>query len=141
MKSFVRTLCGQCFENKFCKNIRTEISLQKAELTCILTKYSKNDRKTATNLQLFRRPPKINVRNSSVSKISKCRFTKKSHFFNFHRELQQRIPNELLSELATCVIEGPVFEIVQGLKDVQNAEEKQLFKERLGVLRSHSSNF
>ena len=59
----------------------------------------------------------------------------------FFRELQQRIPNELLSELATCVIEGPVFEIVQGLKDVQNAEEKQLFKERLGVLRSHSSKF
>ena len=55
--------------------------------------------------------------------------------------MQQRIPNELLSELATCVIEGPVFEIVQGLKDVQNAEEKQLFKERLGVLRSHSSKF
>ena len=66
---------------------------------------------------------------------------KNLNFSNFHRELQQRIPNELLSELATCVIEGPVFEIVQGLKDVQNAEEKQLFKERLGVLRSHSSKF
>ena len=59
--------------------------------------------------------------------------------FFFYRELQQRIPNELLSALATCTVEGPIFEIVQGLTEVQNATEKQLFKDRLNILRGHSS--
>jgi len=54
-------------------------------------------------------------------------------------ELQQRIPNELLSALATCQVEGPIFEIVQGLTEVQNATEKQLFKDRLNILRGHSN--
>ena len=59
--------------------------------------------------------------------------------YNFYRELQQRIPNELLSALATSTVEGPIFEIVQGLTEVQNATEKQLFKDRLNILRGHSS--
>merc|ERR1719384_1219494 len=53
-------------------------------------------------------------------------------------ELQQRIPNELLSELATSLVEGPIFEIVSSLTEVQNVTEKQLFRERLQVLRGHS---
>ena len=53
-------------------------------------------------------------------------------------ELQQRIPNELLSELATSLVEGPIFEIVTSLTEVQNATEKQLFRERLQILRGHS---
>ena len=60
-------------------------------------------------------------------------------FKTFYRELQQRIPNELLSALATSTVEGPIFEIVQGLTEVQNATEKQLFKDRLNILRGHSS--
>ena len=56
----------------------------------------------------------------------------------FLRDLQQRIPNELLSELATTLVEGPIFEIVSSLKEVQNVTEKQLFRERLQVLRTHS---
>ena len=36
-------------------------------------------------------------------------------------------------------MEGPIFEIVQGLTEVQNATEKQLFKDRLNILRGHSS--
>lgn len=53
-------------------------------------------------------------------------------------ELQQRIPNELLSELATCLVEGPIFEIVASLTEVQHATEKQFFRDRLQVLRGHS---
>ena len=60
-------------------------------------------------------------------------------YYDFYRELQQRIPNELLSALATSTVEGPIFEIVQGLTEVQNATEKQLFKDRLNILRGHSS--
>ena len=59
--------------------------------------------------------------------------------FFIYRELQQRIPNELLSALANCAVEGPIYEIVQSLTEVQNSTEKQLFKERLEILRSHSS--
>ena len=57
---------------------------------------------------------------------------------NLYRDLQQRIPNELLSELANSIEEGPIFEIVKSLTEVQNATEKQLFRERLQVLRGHS---
>ena len=60
-------------------------------------------------------------------------------FFASHfSDLQQRIPNELLSALATSLVEGPIFEIVSSLTEVQNVTEKQLFRERLQVLRGHS---
>ena len=36
------------------------------------------------------------------------------------------------------LVEGPIFEIVSSLTDVQNATEKQLFRDRLQVLRGHS---
>ena len=53
-------------------------------------------------------------------------------------ELQQRIPNELLSDIARCLVEGPIYEIVSSLTEVQNGTEKQLFRERLQMLRGHS---
>ena len=56
-------------------------------------------------------------------------------------DLQQRIPNELLSVLATSLVEGPIFEIVSSLTEVQNVTEKQLFRERLQVLRGHSRKY
>ena len=59
-------------------------------------------------------------------------------FLIYFRDLQQRIPNELLSALATSLVEGPIFEIVSSLTEVQNVTEKQLFRERLQVLRGHS---
>ena len=58
--------------------------------------------------------------------------------FIYFSDLQQRIPNELLSALATSLVEGPIFEIVSSLTEVQNVTEKQLFRERLQVLRGHS---
>ena len=62
--------------------------------------------------------------------------------FTFHfSDLQQRIPNELLSALATSLVEGPIFEIVSSLTEVQNVTEKQLFRERLQVLRGHSRKY
>ena len=55
-----------------------------------------------------------------------------------HSDLQQRIPNELLSELATNLAEGPIFQIVQSLTEVQQANEKKVFRERLELLKKHS---
>ena len=65
-----------------------------------------------------------------------------THTIQFYsRDLQQRIPNELLSALATSLVEGPIFEIVTSLTEVQNVTEKQLFRERLQVLRGHSREY
>ena len=54
--------------------------------------------------------------------------------------LQQRIPNETLSGLASALADGPIFEIVDGLTEVQQAVEKQLFRQRLEMLKRHSGN-
>ena len=40
--------------------------------------------------------------------------------------------------MATSLVEGPIFEIVTSLTEVQNATEKQLFRERLQILRGQS---
>ena len=48
------------------------------------------------------------------------------------------LPGKII--LTACSeIRGPIYEIVQSLTEVQNSTEKQLFKERLEILRSHSS--
>lgn len=51
------------------------------------------------------------------------------------RQIQQRIPNELLSSLSTCLVQGQVFEILQMLHEVQSETEKQLFQRRLQRIR------
>lgn len=60
------------------------------------------------------------------------------------RDLQQRIPNETLSGLASSLAEGQIFEIIDGLTEVQQETEKKLFRERLELQRRISdekSNF
>jgi len=51
---------------------------------------------------------------------------------------QQRLPNELLSSLASSLVHGQIFEIVKALTDVQQGTEKQLFQQRLQLLKTHS---
>ncbi len=53
------------------------------------------------------------------------------------RTLQQRLPSEVLSSLASTLseAEGQVFQIVRMLTEVQNATEKQLFRKRMELLR------
>ena len=53
-------------------------------------------------------------------------------------EIQQRIPNEVLSGLATAIASGHIYEIVKGLTEVQQLEEKSLFHQRLELLKKHS---
>ena len=52
--------------------------------------------------------------------------------------MQQRIPNEVLSGLATAIASGHIYEIVRGLTEVQQLEERSLFHQRLDLLRKHS---
>jgi len=53
-------------------------------------------------------------------------------------EIQQRIPNEVLSGLATAIASGHIYEIVRGLTEVQQLEEKSLFHQRLELQKKHS---
>ncbi len=59
---------------------------------------------------------------------------------SFPRTLQQRLPPELLSSLASSLVEGggQVFEIVAALTDLQNASEKAHFRRRAELQRSHA---
>lgn len=43
---------------------------------------------------------------------------------------QQRLPYELLSDLANCLIDETVGKIVDGLKDIQHMTEKNLYEKR-----------
>lgn len=44
---------------------------------------------------------------------------------------------DLLSSLASAVLDGTVFEIVQSLQEVQQLEEKSLFSQRTKLVNEH----
>ena len=46
-----------------------------------------------------------------------------------------------MSGLASAVADGPIFEIVEGWTEVQQAVEKQLFRQRLELVKKHSGAF
>jgi len=50
---------------------------------------------------------------------------------------QQRISNDLLSGLANTLLHDTIFEIVQGLKEIQDVTEKQLFQSRVQLMERH----
>lgn len=47
---------------------------------------------------------------------------------------QMRLPCELLSGLANCLLNATIFEIVKGLMEIQHVTEKHLFQQRLGLI-------
>ena len=55
------------------------------------------------------------------------------------REYQQRIPHELLSSLANCLLDDTIFQIVNGLRDIQQLTEKNLFQKRMKTLEGLKS--
>ena len=59
----------------------------------------------------------------------------------FGRRYQQRVPYELLSSLGQCLLNPTVFEIVQGLREIQQVTEKHLFQQRLQLQNEHRSEF
>lgn len=53
------------------------------------------------------------------------------------RQYQQRVPYELLSGLANCLLNETIFKIVEGLTEIQQVTEKQLLQGRLQLLQKH----
>ncbi|KAG6446359.1 hypothetical protein O3G_MSEX004466 [Manduca sexta] len=51
---------------------------------------------------------------------------------------QMRVPIELLSGLANCLLNDTVFEIVKGLMEIQHVTEKHLFQQRLQVINENT---
>uniref|UniRef100_A0A8C5LSN2 Uncharacterized protein n=1 Tax=Leptobrachium leishanense TaxID=445787 RepID=A0A8C5LSN2_9ANUR len=50
---------------------------------------------------------------------------------------QQRLSHTILSDLALALIDGTVFEIVQGLLEIQHLTEKNLYNQRLKLHAEH----
>ncbi|XP_013177728.1 PREDICTED: gonadal protein gdl [Papilio xuthus] len=51
---------------------------------------------------------------------------------------QMRVPIELLSGLANCLLNDTIFEIVKGLMEIQHVTEKHLFQQRLQIINNHT---
>ncbi|XP_064618190.1 LOW QUALITY PROTEIN: protein DGCR6-like [Liolophura sinensis] len=81
--------------------------------------------------------------------LAKRELQQKRHYFllselqSMARELpgkyQQRMSYDLLSSLASAVLDGTVFEIVQSLQEVQQLEEKSLFSQRTKLINEHKA--
>lgn len=52
-----------------------------------------------------------------------------------------RLPYELLSSLANCLLNETIFEIVKGLLEIQHVTEQHLFQQRLQFINSKKSKF
>lgn len=50
-----------------------------------------------------------------------------------------RVPCELLSSLANCLLNDTIFEIVKGLLEIQHVTEKHLYQQRLQVENKQKS--
>ncbi|XP_035870552.1 protein DGCR6L isoform X4 [Phyllostomus discolor] len=53
---------------------------------------------------------------------------------------QQRLSYTTLSDLALALLDGTVFEIVQGLLEIQHLTEKSLYNQRLRLQNEHRGN-
>ncbi|XP_014774716.1 protein DGCR6 isoform X2 [Octopus bimaculoides] len=89
------------------------------------------------------------MEDTYASEIERKELLQKKHYFFLNelqqmaRELpskyQQRVPYDLLSGLAHALLDGTVFEIVQGLSEVQHLEEKSLFNQRVKQTNDHKA--
>ena len=57
-----------------------------------------------------------------------------------NRKYQQRLPYDLLSALSNALLDGTVFQIVNGLKEVQQWEERTMFGQRSKLVSDHKGN-
>lgn len=65
------------------------------------------------------------------------------HLKQYHEELpesyQVRIPHEILSSLANCLLNDTIFEIVKGLMEIQHVTENHLSTMRDQITTQHKS--
>lgn len=57
---------------------------------------------------------------------------------HYYRKYQMRVPIELLSGLANCLLNDTVFEIVKGLMEIQHVTEKHLYQQRFHIINKHT---
>lgn len=60
--------------------------------------------------------------------------------FIIFRKYQMRVPYELLSSLANCLLNETVFEIVKGLMEIQHVTEQHLYQQRLQFINQKKGN-
>lgn len=67
------------------------------------------------------------------------------HLKEYHQELpeylQVRIPHEVLSGIANCLLNDTIFEIVKGLMEIQHVTENHLSKLREQIVTQHKSKY
>jgi len=78
--------------------------------------------------------------------LAKKESVQRKHYFLFNelknmaKELPnkyaQRLPYDLLSSLANSLIDGTVFQIVEGLVEIQQMSERNLFNQRLKIINA-----
>lgn len=79
--------------------------------------------------------------------LAKKESQQRKHYFLFNelknmaKELPnkyaQRLPYDLLSSLANSLIDGTVFQIVEGLVEIQQMSERNLFNQRVKLINTH----
>lgn len=52
-----------------------------------------------------------------------------------------RLPYELLSSLANCLLNETIFEIVKGLLEIQHVTEQHLYQQRLQFIHQKKSMY
>ena len=57
------------------------------------------------------------------------------------RTHKKKFTYDVLSGIATCLLDGTVFEIVKGLEDIQQLSERNLLNKRMKIVNSQKGNF
>lgn len=52
------------------------------------------------------------------------------------RTYKKKFTYDILSGIATCLLDGTVFEIVKGLEDIQQLSERNLLNKRMKIVNS-----
>lgn len=65
-----------------------------------------------------------------------CLFTRKLSF----RTTKSKLTFDILSAIATSLLDGTVFDIVRGLEDIQQLTERNLLNKRMKLVNSHKGN-
>lgn len=67
---------------------------------------------------------------TAVFNVQMCCFA-----FNFST-YKKKFTYDVLSGIATCLLDGTVFEIVKGLEDIQQLSERNLLNKRMKIVNS-----
>lgn len=56
------------------------------------------------------------------------------------RTYKKKFTYDVLSGIATCLLDGTVFEIVKGLEDIQQLSERNLLNKRMKIVNSQKGS-